>query len=434
MSNKQQRRKAVVSSYVEAPKSASNSLDWDSPSTKTGTVKRRPNSSDSYAEFEIHEYQQNEKTNTHHQTKDEHFPRGKLFREKTECPENAFRENYLGDFVFSGMPRKSGSPKKADRSVSVYEPPPLIKGFNGDRGRMDGVDSGSSLSANFMNSINHLAIPDNWESTARRIKVLSLDASQERIRSIHNFVQNKYVIYKKDRTEAARRSIPVYRPGKGALWWESKESHTSSPTIPTQIRKEYHAAKESSHSSKLNCHLSYPCDVLSDSMPLRDGRKCGKYGKRLTINEDLAREKEYSIETNGPPSRRTQGSFEVGGNVRNVDSDRGVGRRDSSNFQQATLESTFTSEYHTSDNPTSDAAEHNSTKTGKVSDTDSGIASPLSPGSVYGFLGYTDKDNGKSKNRSLEKYDKVGRSRQDCCCEEERLQVSGEKGFFMVKI
>ncbi|CAH0559612.1 unnamed protein product [Brassicogethes aeneus] len=32
-------------------------------------------------------------------------------------------------------------------------------------------------------------------------------------------------------------------------------------------------------------------------------------------------------------------------------------------------------------------------KTGKVSDSDSGIASPLSPGSVYGILGYLDRNN-----------------------------------------
>jgi hypothetical protein len=31
-------------------------------------------------------------------------------------------------------------------------------------------------------------------------------------------------------------------------------------------------------------------------------------------------------------------------------------------------------------------------KAGKLSDTDSGIASPLSPSSLYGFLGYVDKN------------------------------------------
>lgn len=43
-SNRLRRRKGVVSSGVV--NSTSNSLDWDSPSTKTGTVKRRPISGD----------------------------------------------------------------------------------------------------------------------------------------------------------------------------------------------------------------------------------------------------------------------------------------------------------------------------------------------------------------------------------------------------
>nr|CAH7718261.1 unnamed protein product [Callosobruchus chinensis] len=41
MSTKERRRKGVLAS---ASGEKSNSLDWDSPSTKTGTVKRRPNS------------------------------------------------------------------------------------------------------------------------------------------------------------------------------------------------------------------------------------------------------------------------------------------------------------------------------------------------------------------------------------------------------
>lgn len=45
------RRKGVVSSGIVC--SRSNSLDWDSPSTKTGTVKRRPASTDCSSEKEI---------------------------------------------------------------------------------------------------------------------------------------------------------------------------------------------------------------------------------------------------------------------------------------------------------------------------------------------------------------------------------------------
>lgn len=43
MTSKHHRRKGVVSSID--PQISSNSLDWDSPSTITGTVKRRPSSS-----------------------------------------------------------------------------------------------------------------------------------------------------------------------------------------------------------------------------------------------------------------------------------------------------------------------------------------------------------------------------------------------------
>lgn len=39
---KPHKKKGKVSSNSGSEKSASNSLDWDSPSTKTGTVKRRP--------------------------------------------------------------------------------------------------------------------------------------------------------------------------------------------------------------------------------------------------------------------------------------------------------------------------------------------------------------------------------------------------------
>lgn len=64
-----------------------------------------------------------------------------------------------------------------------------------------------------------------------------------------------------------------------------------------------------------------------------------------------------------------------------------------------------------------------------MSDSDSGIASPLSPGSVYGFLGYTDKENnGCRKKNSMEKGAiKHDGLQEECCCTDERSQVSGDK-------
>lgn len=62
--------------------------------------------------------------------------------------------------------------------------------------------------------------------------------------------------------------------------------------------------------------------------------------------------------------------------------------------------------------------DHNNVlKAGKVSDTDSGIASPLSPGSVYGFVGYSDRDKVRYPSEKATK-------RDECCCAEERTQVS----------
>lgn len=68
-----------------------------------------------------------------------------------------------------------------------------------------------------------------------------------------------------------------------------------------------------------------------------------------------------------------------------------------------------------------------------MSDSDSGIASPLSPGSVYGFLGYTDKENnGCWRKIPIEKSIKHSGLQQECCCEDERSQVSGD--FFLENI
>lgn len=72
-------------------------------------------------------------------------------------------------------------------------------------------------------------------------------------------------------------------------------------------------------------------------------------------------------------------------------------------------------------------SDYNAFKAGKVSDADSGIASPLSPGSVYGFLGYTDKEyNGCWKKNSLEiDFKHRALPATECCCADERSQVSG---------
>lgn len=70
-----------------------------------------------------------------------------------------------------------------------------------------------------------------------------------------------------------------------------------------------------------------------------------------------------------------------------------------------------------------------------MSDTDSGIASPLSPGSVYGFLGHLDKVNGFPKKHSMGQTGREEVSGKNCCCKGERAQVSeyaSVKGGFLL--
>lgn len=58
-------------------------------------------------------------------------------------------------------------------------------------------------------------------------------------------------------------------------------------------------------------------------------------------------------------------------------------------------------------------------RTGKVSDSDSGIASPLSPSSLYGFLGCGDKD---SYRRHVDVRKEIG-ILQNCSCVKQQVQV-----------
>lgn len=60
-------------------------------------------------------------------------------------------------------------------------------------------------------------------------------------------------------------------------------------------------------------------------------------------------------------------------------------------------------------------------KTGKVSDSDSGIASPLSPSSLYGFLGYADKERNGIGGKE---------ERTRMMCLRETVQVSNNATLF----
>lgn len=118
MSSKRRMRKRAPS-QAEPAKSASNSLDWDSPSTKTGTVKRRPASGDSFLQDS------------------EEIARWGGLRDKAENPgrRNERRENYSGSDAYRDKWDKCEPERRPNRSVSVYDPSVGVRGFAGDVGQ-----------------------------------------------------------------------------------------------------------------------------------------------------------------------------------------------------------------------------------------------------------------------------------------------------------
>lgn len=66
-------------------------------------------------------------------------------------------------------------------------------------------------------------------------------------------------------------------------------------------------------------------------------------------------------------------------------------------------------------------ADYKSGKTGKVSDSDSGIASPLSPGSGYGFVGIGEKED---RNRRQDEIRKDIQALERCTCVNQQVNVS----------
>nr|CAI5862209.1 unnamed protein product [Callosobruchus analis] len=193
-------------------------------------------------------------------------------------------------------------------------------------------------------------------NSSRRVRVLSLDASQERIKFIHDFVQSKYVVYKKEKSKQdggnrgeGRKSVPT------ALEWQSFNSSETASGVSCPPNEE------------------------------------GKYGKpmkcrkRLTLTGDFItgvstkNHQEWTVDNPQHKKDRTDNGIEEEGRL---------------------------------------VLEYVAAKPGRVSDTDSGIASPLSPGSVYGFFG-CDK-NFLEKRGDRERLDKCL-----CCVDLGGLQVSG---------
>nr|CAH7718260.1 unnamed protein product [Callosobruchus chinensis] len=460
MSTKERRRKGVLAS---ASGEKSNSLDWDSPSTKTGTVKRRPNSGDSFSDYETHIVKTNDKKledrpkrsrdssqkwffspkkfknpkpieekvfhnyeelDFEAQRKTSHHNYELLRFEKPKFPETSSSKVYHNyeelEFEKSDSPRSKIHSRLKHPRLPKYHNYELLS-FERDDGEetsnhnyellefedVDNLNDNDSylkwtncnngtdqIEGDFMEKQKSKRIrPEqfegakerescrstiNWEqsgslrrssddmgqavkpsgrsNSSRRVRVLSLDASQERIKFIHDFVQSKYVVYKKERSRQ-----------DGGSRGEGRKS------VPTAL--EWRSFNFSETASGVGCP------------PKEEGKygKPTKCRKRLTLTGDFI---------TGEPEKTQQEWTIKNSQHKNGGSDDGV-------EDEGRL-----------------VLEYVAAKPGRVSDTDSGIASPLSPGSVYGFFG-CDK-NFLEKRGERERLDKCL-----CCADLGGVQVSG---------
>uniref|UniRef100_A0A6P7G419 Uncharacterized protein LOC114333954 n=1 Tax=Diabrotica virgifera virgifera TaxID=50390 RepID=A0A6P7G419_DIAVI len=389
MSDKRQRRLGIVSECYEEEPASFNSLDWDSPSAKTGTVKRRPLSSDSFLDATWKTSQPSQIDQTLVSTSNDMYrvQRNPHSTAYTSTSDVSTRKNVTEspkkDFIAAESPhctqnrRASGLPRRTKRnSEKTFKPPPPIKNLDNDGGQ----------------NVEYKRI-QTLVTNPRRIKVLSLDVPNSQIRYSPESARDKYELYQESGRSigtSARNSIPQCVSSKIPLNKKFTEFNIGRPSDFSSPRRE-NQNQTTGQEQQENCRLrnltklNYPFHPSGGAVPLEYRGKCEKYKKIPTLNGDFRREKEILIETNGLRKRETSGSFREG-----------VGC----------------------------LADQNTAQTGKVaSDTDSGIASPLSPGSVYGFLGHLDKVNGFPKKLSL---GYTGRDdvlrKKNCWCEGERVQ------------
>ncbi|CAG9835512.1 unnamed protein product [Diabrotica balteata] len=354
MSDKRQRRLGVVSECYEEdpPKSTFNSLDWDSPSAKTGTVKKRPLSSESFLDTKWKTSQPSQIDQTLISTGNDMY----------KVQRNPQRTTYN---LTSDVPKRKNVTESSQHDFILAEVP------------------------------KNRRASETLVTNPRRIKVLSLDVPNSQIRYSPESALDKYELYPESRRSigtSARNSIPQCVSSKIPLNKKFTDFNIGRPSDFSSPRRE-NQNQTTGQEQQENCRLrnltklNYPFHPSGGALPLENRGKCEKYKKILTLNGDFRREKEILIETNGLRKRETSGSFREG-----------VGSM----------------------------PDQNAAQTGKVSsDTDSGIASPLSPGSVYGFLGHLDKVNGFPRKLSL---GYTGRDdvlrKKNCWCEGERVQVS----------
>ncbi|CAH1161372.1 unnamed protein product [Phyllotreta striolata] len=291
-----------------------------------------------------------------------------------------FGENYVGELARRRGEiafRTSGLPKKTRRSSEViFKPPPSVTRPHGDVDLIKRYSLGFGFPA---------------DSTSRRIKIPT------RTSLVDSPAPNKHQL-RLDSADSAGNPTPDCLASKIPLNRKSKEPHQSRPSdFHNNWQRENQTAKEKRESghlrnlTELNGRPPQPFPA-GGTRPLENRGKCEKYRKKPTLNGDFAGEKEFLIETNGLRTGESVASFKLPSNSKDSDA---------TSLDQG---SAF--------------------KTGKVSDTDSGIASPLSPGSVYGFLGHLDKVNGFPRKHPIGPAGREEAFQKNCCCSGERAQHS----------
>lgn len=346
------RRKGVVSSG--AVNSGSNSLDWDSPSTKTGTVKRRPASSDCSTENEL-----NLSTNSSESTPITKMKAEKRIHKATLTSPLRSPENENERLLYRSRMKKFPS--------TGFE----HKKFEDSNGVSNSILSSRFLARTQYNSNRVKNFDEAHYKTSNKIPVKFNnynERSQEQPSTLMNFHVKDYSVSKGD--------------------YES--SNLFQRNFNTKIRENN---REPKRGTKL--------DMSSESRSITAGT--GSF---------------EPIKNASPPHRKSRSPPKDEGTCNEI--------KEVKRIQEPTI-STF-------DNPKwilsltegnaylieRKANGFNFGKAGIVSDSDSGIASPLSPSSVYGFVAWGDKNEGCK--RDLEVLMELERLK-NCSCVDQQIQV-----------
>lgn len=304
------RRKGVISSGA----AQSNSLDWDSPSTKTGTVKRRPLSSDSESSVQLQ--QGNSKNNNSPERYDSRAP------ESNQSVFSLRRHKFDG----SCIPAYSGVKTSKQNNIQTTA----------------------------KTKRNNTATVIGWKQTIKQ----NSNASVREAPSC--FYRNN------------ERSFASFRQPEG----ETKSILEQNKGLVSGV-----------HEPKKNSNVA---SVVQTNKP-EDGLFAG------------------GLQNGGGLSKPCGFGFDKANWIALSEANAYLIERKSCGYSSTS-------------------------KTGKVSDSDSGIASPLSPSSLYGFLGSADKEDRYGRNAHVRKEIEI---LQNCSCIKQHVQVGKIRGsviYLYVKI